>query len=886
MVALSWVTALLRRRPMRIAGPAAGVALAVSFVGSLGAFLTMARNQMTSGAVRRVPVDWQVEVQPGASNSEVMAALRRRSDVRVALAVGYASTTGLQATTVGTTQTTGPGVVLGLPHGYRAAFPLEIRSLVGRPDGVLLAQQAAANLHAGPGDVVTIGRAGRVPLAVTVDGIVDLPVADSLFQRVGAPAGAQPQAPPDNVVLLPDAPWGQFSADAPATDAVRTQVHVRLDHRLPHDPSVAFSRVTSAGRRLEADLAGAGLVGNNLGAALDAARSDALYAQALFVLLGLPGVLIAALLAHAVTAASRDARRRELALLRTRGASLPQLQRVGLAEAASVGLLGAAAGLALAAGIGQVVFGSSTLGATTTAALEWAAIATATALVITAAAVAIPAHRDARTVSVLASRQLVGHRSAPAALRYGVDLIVLAAGGLVVWATGRAHYHLVLAPEGVPTVSVNYWALSGPLLLWVGLAVFARRVVEGAVGRGRRLIERLLGPLTGGLRGPITATLHRQRRGLATGVVLLTLTAAFAISTAVFNTTYRHQVDVDALLTNGAAVTVTTPPAAPADAVDGRQLAAVAGVAHVEGLQHRFVYVGSDLQDLYGVDPATIGRAAKLQDAYFAGGTAHQLLGRLSRQPDAALVSAETVKDFQLQPGDRLRLRVRDARSGQLVAVEFHYAGVVKEFPTAPTDSFVVANASYIARRTGDSSIATYLVAPAGGVSPRILARRLRPLVGIRGTITDIVDSRRVMGSSLTAVDLKGLTKIELGYALVLAVAATGLVLALGLAQRRRSFAIVAALGARRSQLAAFARAEATVFAVLGGALGAAGGWGLANVLVKVLTGVFDPPPSAVTVPGRFLLAFAFCAIGGVVAAVIVQLRSLRRPLVEMVRDL
>ena len=26
-------------------------------------------------------------------------------------------------------------------------------------------------------------------------------------------------------------------------------------------------------------------------------------------------------------------------------------------------------------------------------------------------------------------------------------------------------------------------------------------------------------------------------------------------------------------------------------------------------MQHRFAYVGNDLQDLYGIDPATIGRA-------------------------------------------------------------------------------------------------------------------------------------------------------------------------------------------------------------------------------------------------------------------------------------
>ena len=38
-------------------------------------------------------------------------------------------------------------------------------------------------------------------------------------------------------------------------------------------------------------------------------------------------------------------------------------------------------------------------------------------------------------------------------------------------------------------------------------------------------------------------------------------------------------------------------------------------------LQHRYAYIGRDLQDLYGVDARTVGDAARLQDSWFAGGT-------------------------------------------------------------------------------------------------------------------------------------------------------------------------------------------------------------------------------------------------------------------------
>src|SRR2546421_53070 len=97
---------------------------------------------------------------------------------------------------------TGAGVVLGLPDHYRSVFPGVVRSLVGRTDGVLVAQQTAANLGVGLGDTVRVDRSPLPPVGLRVDGIVDLPTADSLFQVVGAPAGAGPSAPPDNVLIV------------------------------------------------------------------------------------------------------------------------------------------------------------------------------------------------------------------------------------------------------------------------------------------------------------------------------------------------------------------------------------------------------------------------------------------------------------------------------------------------------------------------------------------------------------------------------------------------------------------------------------------------------------------------------------------------------------
>ena len=66
MLGLTWLRGLVARRPGRLAATAAGVAVAVALLASIGSFLSASKASMTQRAVARVPVDWQVEAQPGA----------------------------------------------------------------------------------------------------------------------------------------------------------------------------------------------------------------------------------------------------------------------------------------------------------------------------------------------------------------------------------------------------------------------------------------------------------------------------------------------------------------------------------------------------------------------------------------------------------------------------------------------------------------------------------------------------------------------------------------------------------------------------------------------------------------------------------------------------
>jgi putative ABC transport system permease protein len=218
--------------------------------------------------------------------------------------------------------------------------------------------------------------------------------------------------------------------------------------------------------------------------------------------------------------------------------------------------------------------------------------------------------------------------------------------------------------------------------------------------------------------------------------------------------------------------------------------------------------------------------------------------------------------------------------------VLFHFVGIAREFPTAPHDSFIVANDDYLARMTGDASREVVLIR--GSVPPKQLSAAVRPIAnGLAGArVTDLGSVQQTISSSLTAVDLRGLTWIELSFAVLLIAGASGLVLGLGLIERRRDFALLAALGAKRNQLGAFLWVEGLIVLVSGMILGTVTGFGIAKMLVDVLTGVFDPPPQSLAISWPYLLVLVIAGCLSTILAVLAALNITQRKIIEALRSI
>jgi putative ABC transport system permease protein len=247
-------------------------------------------------------------------------------------------------------------------------------------------------------------------------------------------------------------------------------------------------------------------------------------------------------------------------------------------------------------------------------------------------------------------------------------------------------------------------------------------------------------------------------------------------------------------------------------------------------------------------------------------------------------VSKETISDYQLNRGDLLRLRVLDHHSGRFRVVPFHVVGVVQEFPSAPRDSFMVANRSYLeaADRAGGPNVIF-----ARATDPVRVARAVADATRRDGTIVrDIRQQAAQTVTAITTVDLRGITAIEEAFTIALAAGAMALFVGLAALERRHELATMIAVGLSLRRAGAFIWSEAALVLFASLILAAGLGTLLALMLVAMLQHVFDPPPDTLAVPARFLAELAGAAVLGTIAAVLAGMDGLRRmPVGEILRD-
>ncbi len=872
----SFVLTFLFRTPLRTAVRVAVLLVSVALLGAMVLFIGSSLRTMTATTTRSVPLDWQGPVGSSSAAEHVAARVARQSGVAAAEPVATAPFAGAQHTSPAGTIRAGAGYVVAVPPRYQSEFHT-FRMLYGslKSDGVVLDQQLAATLQAGVGDTVLLSpRPGAKPVALNVTGVAVVSAADTLFQPLIPLLGPAPAAPPADIAIMPFASFvrhfgstlstvapSRASAATVATGAsgITYQVQAQVDsHLLTGSPQHALAEETHLRNKIERSLPGQVQFVDNLEAALTGAAGDALYAEALYIMLAVPGALVGLALAYLAALGAVDRDRRTLRLLRARGASRLKLLRLAAIESLAVGLFAGILGAAAALLAVRWVAGGSLL------TWPWAV-----GVCVTVGFLGAFAGRVAAGIGALREEQ---RPQKPLWQRLYLDLVALVISGLVWWLTARTGFSAVVSPDSNPTLSLSVYMFLAPALLWIGSTLLLVRV------RGR-LFELIAPKRATKPRDFLLVSAARRAPSINRGLVIVALLLAFAVNLSVFSSTWDQQSLVDARLTVGSDIVVS--------GATGVQslVAQTPGVTGTTVLDHTYAYVGPDLQDTFAIDPATFQNGTSLRDSYFLGGSAHEMMHRLQSRPDAILVSKETITDYSLNLGDLLKLRTLDHRTGSFHIVPFHVVGIVQEFPSAPKDSFMVANLSYVLAATHDPG-PNVVFAQTNG-NPSRIARSVAARVTARGAIVkNISDQATQTASSITTVGLRGISRIEEGFALLLAAGALILYSVLAFAERRQELATMAALGKKPRSIATFIWTEIALIVVVAAALASVLGWLLAEMLIAMMQHAFDPPPDHLAIPWGFLGALTLVVAAGAGLAAIVAERSVARmPLGAVLRE-
>src|SRR4051812_36988512 len=487
---LSW--AGVSRAPGRTLVRIVVLAAAVALLGGMVLFVGNSLKTMTSSSVRQVPLDWQGPVSSYSQAQGVAAGLAHQPGMQQASATATAPLAGAQLRGPGGSTTgTGSGAILAVPPDYLSHVQT-FRMLHGRlsPGGVVLDQQMAATLHARIGDRVSLKtRKGAPAKSFSVSGVALVTQPDVLFQPLNPQLGPAPAQPPANVAVMPVSTFARTlaptlrtitsgnvgsSAVPGALDGVQWQVQAQVDpNTLTGSPGHAMKLADRTRNRAERTLPGQVQFVDNLSDALNTAAQDALYAEALYIMLAVPGALVALGLAYLAALGTVERDRRDLALLRARGASRRDLLVLGLTESALIGLVAGLAGAVGAfAAVSLLVKGGVPLTIGRGLLVGGSCVALAVA---GAAAARLGATAGVLRTTVLEARRTSRRERTPLWQRLYLDVAALALSGLIYWLTARTGFSAVVNPDSNPSLSLSVYMFFAPALLWLGAPLLLGR---------------------------------------------------------------------------------------------------------------------------------------------------------------------------------------------------------------------------------------------------------------------------------------------------------------------------------------------------------------------------------------------------------------------------
>jgi len=795
--------------------------------------------------------------------------------------------------------------VFGLDNRYLEQDP-SIRIVEGsyEPGSGLLSAEAARALSIGPGGVVQIRVPGMSqPLSVLISGITDVSRAKSLFYSREGKRLEQFVYVRNSVIVAPEVfpktiiPAFQNVATAPGT-VLRSQPILEVDvfmerEPLDADPGTALAQTKAVADGVNAVALGQDVLIDNISNALQVARDDARTAKRMFVFLGLPGALLAAILTAYAGGVLASALRREQAILRIRGANRRHLLRMHALRTLALAAVGSVLGVALGLVSSAAVLSADALASASPVSLLASALLGAGAGFLATGVALYAAGRRGITRQISDERAQLASR-APLWRLLGIDFLILAAAIGVEWYQ-RRHGGF----EGVQgsvyfgrAVSLQLHLVIVPIGIWLGGVLVLGRIVE----RGFAFLPLPLRHRFGRpLRGLLTRSIRRRSWAAATAVIMVGLIVALGTSVASFSASYNQAKARDARFVVGSDVRVTPSPISALDhppqyaeqlKVPGIQTATPV----VYGLNNALLESenNEDAGNMAAIDPAAFGQVAPLIDTDFLGTTAANAMDALQRQPGGVLLTEDLADTLDVDVGDSVQVLFARGTQDQKLS-ELTVIGLYQRLPGFPEGVDVLVN---IQRQMQliPSTNTTFFLAQTTDPSDATLDRVVAGLQEGPGSADALqIDTRATAldkdQSSLAALNIRGLLTLDSAYALAMAATAITIFVFGLLLQRRREYVTLRAQGMRIGKIRSLLVTESSGVVVIGAAVGVLVGAVMAYFLVTVLRPLFVLRPEVVLPRVDIAVLAALVLAVSVVASLAATTLIRRLPPGELLRD-
>jgi putative ABC transport system permease protein len=541
-------------------------------------------------------------------------------------------------------------------------------------------------------------------------------------------------------------------------------------------------------------------------------------------------------------------RSRELALMRTLGASRPQITTSVILEAGAVGLLGSTLGLGvgylLARGLAWV-FGLLGLDLSRASfVVEWPTIlwSYVVGVGVTLLAAYFPARRASRVPPIQALRDDVALPESALRRRLvvGAVLVLLGVGSLVTGFAGEGSSGLSLIGLGM-------------LLVLVGVALLSPLAAKPVIGLFGPPYRRAFGSV-----GQLATqnSLRNPRRTAATASALMVGLALVAMM-SVLGKSAADSVDaaVEADITSQFIVSnVINQPFSTAVADSVRDLDGVRDVASVRSAPAEI-----DGKSYFpaAVNPDDLAQAIDLP---FVAGSLSAL------EPGAVLVDRSVAKSLDVGVGDRVRMKLQGGTVELTVGAVFSVSGALPANVLVTFDTFEKGGIAPL-----DSMVFVTKEADADTDAVRSALEQVTadlPTVTVKDPAGFAEEQREQIDIFLNLI--YGL------LALSVVIAVLGVVNTLGLSviERTREIGLLRAIGTSRRQLRTMIRLESVVVAVFGALLGIALGIAFGTGLIVALK---DQGLTELSIPWARMVVFVLAAgLVGVLAAAVPARRAAR----------